>query len=162
MSARQTYILFAAPGRWREAPDGPARDVIVSLGNATLVLTDVQDRILGHWALAGIRAVGESDGSIVYTMAGDGADTLSIGDRDMNAAIAEFSCASSSPTPRARRTRRRRLPVVAPLMILGAVTMLAVYGPPVIRAQSKRLIAREQAIEAGDQSKRCLGHTLAA
>ena len=54
MTALDRYVRLEAVGLWREAPGAPPREVVVSFGNATLLLTDLEERPLGHWALAGV------------------------------------------------------------------------------------------------------------
>ena len=50
MTALDRYVRLEAVGLWREAPGAPPREVVVSFGNATLLLTDLEERPLGHWA----------------------------------------------------------------------------------------------------------------
>ena len=94
--------------------------MVVSFGSATLLLTDLEERPLGHWALAGVtRARAATGGATVYAMTADGGETLAIRDRDMVAAIAAVA------RPRSRRAgreppRRRRVPVAAPGARRGA------------------------------------------
>jgi hypothetical protein len=54
MTALSEYQRLEAPGVWRPTPDAQRRDVIVALGEATLVLTDQKDTALAHWSLAAV------------------------------------------------------------------------------------------------------------
>ena len=63
MTALDRYLRLEAVGLWRERADAPAREVIVSFGRSTLVLTDLEERPLGHWALAGVVAIGPMSGT---------------------------------------------------------------------------------------------------
>ena len=54
MTALSDYQRLEAPGVWRPSPDAQRRDVIVSLGDATLVLSDQKDAALAHWSLAAV------------------------------------------------------------------------------------------------------------
>ena len=58
MTALEKYVRLEALGRWRERAGDPPREVVVSLGNATLLLKDLDERPLGHWALAGVVRLG--------------------------------------------------------------------------------------------------------
>ncbi|MBA3325508.1 MAG: hypothetical protein H0T41_09715, partial [Rhodobacteraceae bacterium] len=88
MTALEKYLRLEAIGAWRAAPGAAACEVVVSFGNATLILTDTSDRPLGHWALAGVQAIGIDGPATIFAMSPDGAETLAIAERDMIEAIA--------------------------------------------------------------------------
>ena len=55
MTALNQYQRLEAAGIWRETPQAQARDVIVSFGDATLVLTDPRSEVpLAHWSLPAV------------------------------------------------------------------------------------------------------------
>ena len=148
MTALDRYLRLEAVGLWRERADAPAREVIVSFGRSTLVLTDLEEAPLGHWALAGVVAIGAEDGATVYAMTADGGETLAIRDREMIAAIAAVSRGEViAPVPPERA--RRRLPVV-PVIAVAALVGLAVAAPRAIRAVTAELVP-QQAAEIGDR-----------
>lgn len=145
MTAPEGYLRLEAVGRWREAPDAEPREVVVSIGKTTLLLTDLAERPLGHWALAGVRVLGEDEtGATVYAMSAG--ETLTIGDRDMVAAIAAVR--RRLPEPSKRRTPR--LPL-APILAAAALVAAAAIAPRAIRAAAVRLVPPEQAAEIGDR-----------
>ncbi len=146
MTALDRYVRLEAIGLWREGPDDTPREVVVSYGHATVVLTDLDEQPLGHWALAGMVPIRRKDGATVYSMTTDGAETLAIRDPDMIAAI-------SAVAPRPRQPAsppRRQLPIGAVLAIV-AVCALAVAAPRLIRAEVARLVPPEMADELGDR-----------
>lgn len=139
-TALDRYVRLEALGSWRERPGAAPREVVVSLGNATLVLTDLDERPLGHWALAGITRLGRDGEATVYSMTADAAETLAIRDADMIAAIAAVSRPASP-----RRARRARVPVL-PLLGLAALAAAALAVPGL----AARLVPL-QAEEIGDR-----------
>jgi hypothetical protein len=145
MTALDRYVRLEAVGLWRQGPDAPAREVIVTFGHATATLTDLEERPLGHWALAGMAPLAETDGATVYSMTADGAETLAIRDRDMVAAIAAVA-----PRPRQPPRRRRRLPL-GPALAVIALCALAFAAPRLIRAEVARMVPPEKAEELGDR-----------
>jgi len=146
MTALERYVRLEALGLWRETPGADPREVVVSFGTATLVLTDLGENPLGHWALAGVRVLGcAEDGATVYAMTADGGETLRIRDADMIEAIAAVSRQWPGPPP-----RRLRLPVL-PILALAAAVALFAFAPRLIRAATVRLIPPEQAEEIGDR-----------
>ena len=118
----------------------------MSFGSATLVLTDLADRLLGHWALAGVAVLGQGPGGTTSGMA-EG-EPLTIRDREMVAAIAAVTrdlMARLSPAP-----PRRRLPVA---LFLGAALVGAAItaAPAIVRAQATRMVPPERAAELGEE-----------
>jgi hypothetical protein len=149
MTALERYQRLEATGLWREGPDAPAREVIVSFGDATLTLSDLEERPLGHWALAGMRALEETRDGATYATTADGYETLTIRDGEMIAAIGAVS-RSAVPhrgTTDARRGRRV-WPAVA---VVAAIAALAWFGPAFLRDQAVRMTPPELAAEYGDR-----------
>ena len=146
MTALERYVRLEALGLLREPPDAPAREVVVSLGKTTLLLKDLEERPLGHWALAGVVRLGADGPATVYSMTADGAETLTIRDRDMVEAIAALARPGLATPP----APRRRLPLL-PLVALAAVVALAVAATRLIPAEAARLVPPARAAELGDR-----------
>jgi hypothetical protein len=149
MTALEKYVRLEALGQWREGPGAAPREVVVSFGDATLLLTDLRERPLGHWALAGVQAIGREGEATVYAMSRDGEETLTIRDADMVEAIAAVSQAHRhvDPAPRAA-VGRSRLPAI---LALAALALLAAVAPELIRAQAARMIPPEALEAFGDE-----------
>ena len=105
MTALDRYVRLEAVGLWRETPEADPREVVVSFGNTTLVLTDLAEHPLGHRALAGVSALGRDGGPHRLCDDRRGGETLTIRDSDMVAAIAAVV--------RRRPQPRRRAPAAA-------------------------------------------------
>ncbi len=148
MTALDRYVRLEAVGLWREEPGAPPREVVVSFGNATLLLTDLEERPLGHWALAGVSVIGREGTATVYSMTDDGAETLAIRDPEMVEAIAAVARPRSRYAPDARPSSR--LPV-GPILGLLLLAGLAFAAPRAIRALAAGLVPPEVASEVGDR-----------
>jgi hypothetical protein len=149
MTALEKYVRLEAIGLWRERPEAPPREVVVSFGNSTLVLKDLADRPLGHWALAGVSVVGYDFPATIYAMTADGGETLAIRDPEMVAAIAAVSRPRLGPVV-PPPPPRRRWPLL-PLLLLAAAAALVAAAPRLIRAEASRLVPPERAAELGDR-----------
>jgi hypothetical protein len=147
MTELDRYLRLEAVGLWREAPDAQPREVIVSFGKSTLLLTDLKERPLAHWPLGGIRVLPETDvaGATVYAMS-DG-ETLGIRDPDMVAAIAAIRRAQ----PTLQRQRRRRRRSWRRILAVLALVLLVAAGPPFVRGMTMDLIPPEQEAELGER-----------
>ena len=51
----EKYQRLEAEGVWRPDPDVQRRDVIVSIGEATLILSDLNENALTHWSLPAVK-----------------------------------------------------------------------------------------------------------
>ena len=148
MTALERYLRLEAVGVWREHCAAPAREVVVSLGRSTLVLTDLDERPR-HWALAGVAAVGRDGPPTIYSMTADGEETLAIREPDMVAAIAAVARPALA-TPQTAAASRWRRPVAA-AVVLALLALLVVAIPRAIRAATARMIPPELAAELGDR-----------
>ena len=73
MTALNQYQRLEAIGLWRENPQSEPRDVIVSFGDATLILTDPKSEIpVAHWSLPAVYRLNPGTHPARYSP--DGAD----------------------------------------------------------------------------------------
>lgn len=149
MTALERYVRLEAIGQWREAPDAPPREVVVSFGKATLILTDPSDVALAHWAFAALQVVGDRDGATIYAVDPRSGETLSIRDPEMVAAIAEIT--RELPAWPGTTGRRRRRNLFVPLVALVALVAALVWGPELLRRLAVAMVPPEQAEELGDR-----------
>ena len=77
-TALEKFQRLEATALWRETPDAQRRDVIVSLGDATLVIKDSNDRALTHWSLPAVRRLNPGERPAVFYPDGDPSETLEI------------------------------------------------------------------------------------
>lgn len=127
MTALKKYQRLEASGLWRPSPDEQRRDVIVSIGDATLVITDTKDQPLTHWSLAAVERENPGARPAVFYPDGDPGETLELGrdEEDMIRAIEKLRGAISRARPKPGRLRL--LSVIASCL---AVALLAVFWLP--------------------------------
>ncbi|MFC3615703.1 hypothetical protein ACFORG_18260 [Lutimaribacter marinistellae] len=78
MTALKQYQRIEATGLWRPAPDEQRREVVISIGEATLTISDFNDRALTHWSLAAIERQNPGAFPALYHPDGDNGETLEI------------------------------------------------------------------------------------
>lgn len=127
MTALDQYDRLEATGIWRAGPQEKRRDVIVSVGQATLVVTDMADRALAHWSLAAVARANPGEMPAVFHPDGDPGETLELSEseKEMIAAIEKVRSAVNR-----RRPRPGRLRAVSALAVTAAVVALAVFWVP--------------------------------
>ncbi|MBU3259201.1 hypothetical protein KPG71_04155 [Roseovarius sp. PS-C2] len=147
MTALSEYQRLEASGLWRATPDEQRSDVIVSIGDATLIITDTRERPLAHWSLAAIQRANPGRRPAIYHPDGDPGETLELpeSETEMIAAIERL---------RAAVERRRPHPGRLRLVMLGlsflAVAALAVFWfPNAARQHAVRVVPQVKRAEIG-------------
>ncbi len=105
MTALTEYQRLESTGIWRPAPDEQRRDVVVSFGDATLVISDMADRPLAHWSLPAVERRNPAKTPAVYRPGPDAPDELEIADDAMIDAIERVRQAIARGRPQPGRLR---------------------------------------------------------
>ncbi|MEO1549759.1 MAG: hypothetical protein AAFR93_04920 [Pseudomonadota bacterium] len=140
MTALSAYVVLEATGQWHPSAGEAARDVVVSFGKRSLVLTTTEDTPLAHWALTAVSRLDTGEGGAVFGVEGS-ADRLVISDPHMIEAIETVS-------QRAKVGATRALPRVLALtaLVLTALVLAAlVLAPPALRRLAVDLVPPERA-----------------
>lgn len=147
MTALANFQRLEAQGSWRAAPGAPLREVVVSLGDATLILSDPSnDTPLSHWSLPAVVQVNPGTMPALYAPGADGTDeTVQIDDPLMIAAIARVQGAVA--THRAHTGRLRGVVVV--LAILVFLGWLVFWLPGALIGHAARIAPPAQARDIG-------------
>lgn len=138
MTALDQYRRLEAQGLWRPAPDVQRADVIVSLGEATLTLTDMREKVLAHWSLAAVARANPGQSPALYYPDGDPGETLELADTEttMIEAIETLRRAVARQRPRPGRVR-----LLALGLSLSAVLALGLFWlPDAVRRQTVTLV----------------------
>ncbi|AGI69161.1 hypothetical protein OAN307_c37010 [Octadecabacter antarcticus 307] len=125
MTALTKFDRLESGGLWRAAPNDQRREVMVSLGNATLVISDSAGRALTHWSLPAVERMNAGERPALFTPAADGTDTLEISDDLMISAMEKVR-----KTVNRRRYRPGRLRNLGLLTATAAIVGLAVFWLP--------------------------------
>lgn len=151
MTALKQYQRLEASGLWRATPEAQRREVIVSIGDATLVISDIRERPLTHWSLAAIARAGTDagadPGTAVYHPDGDPGETLELAP-DEEAMIAAIETLRSAVERHRPHPGRLRLSVT--LAVLGVVVLLAtLWLPQALRGQAVTVVPEVRRAEIG-------------
>ena len=122
----EKYQRLEAEGIWRPGPDSQRRDVIVSIGEATLTISDLNESVLTHWSLPALERANPGTGPAVYSPGADATDTLEIADAQMIDALEQVSRAIRRGQARPGRLRGGLLLLVG--VLLAAVVVLWLPG----------------------------------
>lgn len=78
MTALREFERLEATGLWRASAEDQRREVIVSLGDATLTITDVAGRVLAHWSLGAVQRSNGTSVPAIFHPDGDPGETLEL------------------------------------------------------------------------------------
>lgn len=167
MTALNQYQRLEAAGIWRETPQSQLRDVIVSFGDATLVLTDPRSEVpLAHWSLPAVTRLNPGKLPARYAPGGaDAGEELEIDDELMISAISKVHQVIEASKPHPGRLRGGLMLGAAAVMALLAVFWVppalvrhaADIVPPAQRAEIGRMVLAEIAKTTGSPCSRPAG-----
>jgi hypothetical protein len=119
MTALKKYQRLECGGLWRPAADAQRRDVVVSFGEASLILADARSGTpLAHWSLPAVARRNPGTVPALYSPDADAGETLEIEDPDMIGALETVA--------RALRQGRGARPRLR--LALTALTVVALTG----------------------------------
>lgn len=127
MTALSKYDRLEASALWRPNPDVQRREVIVSIGNATLVISDLKDTALAHWSLAAVERANPGQNPAIYHPDGDPDEQIEIAEAEaeMIEAIEKLRRAVAGSRPKPGRLRW-----VGVLVSVSLVLALLVFWLP--------------------------------
>lgn len=128
MTALSKYARIEATGLWRASPDVQRREVIVSIGDATLVITDLKDQPLGHWSLAAIERANPGQRPAIYHPDGDPSETVELPENEGEMIEAIETLRKSIEKARPRPGRLRWVGVVLSVVVVAALALFWLPG----------------------------------
>ena len=105
MTALNKYQRLESPGIWRASVEDQRRDVIISIGDATLVVYDNAGRPLAHWSLAALVRLNPGTRPALFAPAPDAPEDLEIADDMMIDAIEKVRKTIERRRPKQGRLR---------------------------------------------------------
>lgn len=128
MTALKKYARIEATGLWRATPDAQRRDVIVSMGDATLTVTDLKDQPLAHWSLAAVERANPGTRPAIYHPDGDPGETLELPENEAEMIDAIETLRRAITRTRPRPGRLRWVGVAASIVVVLAVALFWLPG----------------------------------
>ncbi|WP_341368989.1 hypothetical protein [Yoonia sp. BS5-3] len=145
MTALDKYVRLESGGLWRPEPDGQRRDVVISFGDATLVISDGAGRPLAHWSLPALERQNPGTHPAIYAPDEDASEIIEVADETMVAAIEEVRAALAKARPKPGKLRH--------WITAGAVALalaLAVFWlPGALTRQTLAVVPAPKRVEIG-------------
>ncbi|MGB5558786.1 MAG: hypothetical protein WBN04_12340 [Paracoccaceae bacterium] len=105
MTALKEFQRLECAGIWRATADAQRRDVIVSLGDSTLVISDQKGTALTHWSLPAIERLNPGSHPALFRPGRDAVETLELVDDTMIGGISRVHTAIERRRPHPGRLR---------------------------------------------------------
>lgn len=138
MTALTKYDRLEATGLWRPDPEGQRREVIVSIGNATLMIADMNDQAITHWSLAAVARANSGKTPAIYHPDGDEGETLELPEHEGEMINAIESLRTAIAKKRPRPGRLRWLGVTLSIATVAAVVLF--WLPGAMRDNTLRVV----------------------
>lgn len=145
MTALKEYARLESSGLWRATPDDQRREVGLSFGEATLVITDSANRPLTHWSLPAISRLNPGKMPALFSPDPEGNETVEIDDDLMISAIDEVRKTLARAQPRPGRLRQS----VGGLIVLGSVLLGVFWLPDALTRQTLTVVPPIKRSEIG-------------
>ncbi|MBA84006.1 MAG: hypothetical protein CML60_00270 [Rhodobacteraceae bacterium] len=149
MTALQKYQRIEASGLWRPSPDAQRREVIVSIGEATLVITDTRDQPLTHWSLAAIERTNPGELPALYCPDGDPDETLELSEQEAEMIGAIEKLRQAVGRGRSKPGRLRLLILAGAMTALGALAVF--WLPGAMLNHAARVVPAAKRLDLGER-----------
>ena len=145
MTALKTYERLECTGLWRLDQETQRREVVVSFGHASLVLTNIQNKPLTHWSLAAIEMHKGEAGQTILIPGEDSHETLEISDKIMLDAISQVQKAILKNHPHPGRLRK-----ILTITFLSLLTFIGLFwAPQAIERYAVKMLPQIKRVELG-------------
>ena len=147
MTALTRYQRLEAAGLWRATAADQRREVVVSVGDATLTISDLNDRALTHWSLAALERHNPGERPAIYGPDGDSGETLELGEGEgeMIAALESLRRAVERARPHPGRLRH----VIVLGVVAGFIALMMFWLPGALRRHTVAVVPPVKRVEIG-------------
>ncbi|MFD1911357.1 hypothetical protein [Halodurantibacterium flavum] len=149
MTALRQYQRLETVGLWRETPEAQRRNVVVSFGEASLVISDFQSgRALTHWSLPAVERVNPGETPALYAPGIEAGESVEIEDDTMIAALEKVR----GVVAQQRQARGGRGRLITFALIAATLVGLAVFWlPGALVAHTASVVPYAKRVEIGQR-----------
>ena len=148
MTALSEYDRLEAPGLWRAAPEAQRQEVIVSFGDASLVISDDRSvTALAHWSLPAVIRRNPGKRPALYAPSEEPGEELELTDETMIAAIEKVHAMIEAHRPHPGRLRT----VLTGTLAVGFGALAIFWAPGALIAHATKVAPAAKRVEIGRQ-----------
>ncbi len=145
MTALNEYQRLETTGLWRETPDSQRREVVVSLGDATLVISALTETALSHWSLPAIERLNPGKRPALFAPDADADELLEISEPEMIEAIERVRTVIERRRPHPGRLRLW----LSAVLTLITLTISVLWLPGALVRQTAAVLPTAKRAEMG-------------
>lgn len=146
MTALSEYQRLECMGLWRETPEAQRREVLVSFGDATLMIADPRSSLpLAHWSLPAVERRNPGERPALYAPGSDTTEELELADELMIAAIGKVHRLIAARQPHPGRLRRAMLAGA----LVGVLSIAVLVLPGVLVSHTATVLPMAKRAEIG-------------
>jgi len=128
MTALTKYARLEATALWRATPEAQRQEVIVSVGDATLMISNLNDRPLTHWSLAAVERANPNETPAIYHPDGDPGETVEIAENETEMIEAIETLRRAITRARPKPGRLRLVGMVVSFVVVAALVLFWLPG----------------------------------
>ena len=149
MTALDKYQRIEALGLWRNDNASQRKDVLISIGETTLLISDMQEQPLAHWSLAAIERANPGNFPAVYHPDGDQEESLELNfsEKEMIDAIEKLRTVIARRRPHPGRLRTGIFLGIFSIVFLT----LVFWMPQAVRNYTAEILPGVKHIEIGNK-----------
>ena len=151
MTALKGYQRLECAGVWRASPEHQRKDVVVCVGDATLVMYDYADNPLTHWSLPALVRLNGNAKPAIFAPGAGSTEELEISDDSMIHALEQVRKVVSGHGPRNRRPWAKVIAGITCVLL----ALCIIWFPEILAIHSASMVPEAKRDEFG---KRLLAH----
>ena len=153
MTALKKYQRLECTGLWRSDLSAQRREVILSFGKATLVLTDSQNRVLSHWSLIAVEVQKGKMGEATLRPGAEAEETIEINDKLMLEALLKVKKEFNQTGPHPGKLR-----LIIAILTLVAISSVTIFlGPPAVISYASKVLPNTKKLQLGQELGQRIG-----
>ncbi len=145
MTALDKYVRLESGGLWRADTDAQRRDVVISFGDATLVISDGAGRPIAHWSLPAITRQNPGERPAVFAPDDEASEAVEIADDLMIDAIEEVRKALAKARPKPGKLRHW----ITGGIIVATLALAVFWLPGALTRQTLAVVPLTKRMEIG-------------
>lgn len=148
MTALKEFQRLEAAGVWRATPADQRKDVVVSLGDASLTIFDTRENVLAHWSIAAVARSNKGQRPAIYHPDGDPGETLELddGSAEMIEAIEQIRAAIDKSRAKPGKLRFYITALIAAAVVSG----IAFWLPDALLRHTVQVVPAVKRAEIGE------------
>ncbi len=149
MTALDKYQRIEALGLWRNDNASQRKDVLISIGETTLLISNMQEQPLAHWSLAAIKRANPGNFPAIYHPDGDQEESLELNfaEKEMIDAIEKLRTVIARRRPHPGRLRSGIFLGIFSIVFLT----LVFWMPQAVRNYTVEILPEVKHIEIGNK-----------